>query len=291
MSRLFGIKYKYMEIINGKKIAEKIKDDIALVIAEHPDERPNLAIILVGNREDSELYVALKEKQAKLVGVDTHTYRVDVSEGEAGLHEVINYLNEDQLIDAILLQLPLPEGFDEDTAVALISEHKDVDGFHPETIKKYCAAQEVVAVPVVPTVVREMLADIKFDGDGKQAVVVANSEVFGEVLRFELENIGLSVAVCKADEKNLNAQLLDADLIVTAVGQPRYLKEEMIKKDVVIIDIGISKDSLGVVCGDVDFESVKNKAGFVSPVPGGVGPMTIAVALSNALKLYQVRKK
>ena len=277
-----------MQIIDGKKLAEKIKDEIALEIAEHPDDRPNLAIILVGNREDSELYVGLKEKQAKLVGVDTHIYRVDESEGEAGLYEVINYLNEDQLIDAVLLQLPLPDGFNEDAAVALISEKKDVDGFHPIALKKYLRGEETIVDPVVPTVVREMLADIKFDGEGKVGVVVANSEIFGEALKFELENIGMSVRVVNI--KSLSDELKDADLIVSAVGEPRYIKSEMIRQDVTIIDIGISKDSLGVVCGDVDFESVKNKVDFITPVPGGVGPMTIAVALRNALKLFNSRK-
>ena len=121
--------------------------------------------------------------------------------------------------------------------------------------------------------------------------MVANSEVFGEVLKYELENLGLAVAVTDVKAEDLNEQLLEADLIVTAVGQPRYLKESMIQKDAVIIDIGISKDSLGVVCGDVDFESVKGKAGFVTPVPGGVGPMTIAVALRNALKILKARTR
>lgn len=279
-----------MVIIDGKILANIIKDEIALEVVALAGERPNLAIILVGERPDSELYVSLKEKQAKTVGIDTHTYRIPEVEGEAGLLEVIAYLNEDPLIDAILLQLPLPEGFDEDKAVALINPLKEVDGFHPEILHKYLAGEPTVATPVVPTVVREMLEAIKYDCEGKTACVVSNSKLFGETLCFELENLGLATDIVSIDDEELADMLRDADVVVTAVGRAQYLKGDMIKEDAVLIDIGISNMEDGAVVGDVDFASVKDKALFITPVPGGVGPMTIAVALRNALRLKQAKQ-
>lgn len=279
-----------MVIIDGKILANIIKDEIVVEVAAMDGERPNLAIILVGERPDSELYVSLKEKQAKTVGIDTHTYRIPEVEGEEGLLEVIAYLNEDPLIDAILLQLPLPEGFDENKAVALIDPLKEVDGFHPEILQKYLAGEPTVATPVVPTVVREMLEAIKYDCEGMTACVVSNSKLFGETLCFELENLGLATDIVGIDDEDLVDKLRDADVVVTAVGRAQYLKGDMVKKDVVLIDIGISNMEDGAVVGDVDFDTVKDKALFITPVPGGVGPMTIAVALRNALRLKQVKR-
>lgn len=280
-----------MKLIEGKKLAEKIKDNIVAEILKLGLNRPNLALVLVGEREDSKLYVGLKEKQAKLVGIDTHVYRLNEEISEEELLNVIGFLNEDETIDAILLQMPLPEGLNENKIVSAIKPEKDVDGFHPDNLKKYLAGEKINTEPVVPVVVREMLQEIKFDGDGKLAVVVANSEIFGETLRHELVTIGMSIELVGVEDENLLKSLKKADLIITAVGKPEYLKGEMIKKGVVIIDIGIAKNIEGKVCGDVDFNSVDDIASFVSPVPGGVGPMTIAVALRNALRLHKNKHK
>lgn len=278
-----------MEIIDGTLLADKIKDGIVAEVKKMGDERPNLAIILVGERDDSKIYVSLKEKQAKLVGVDTHTYNCDEEVSEEDLLGIIEYLNNDEQIDAILLQLPLPEHLNEDKIVAAIDPRKDVDGFHPAILKKYLANTPAVVEPVVPVVVREMLHGIKFFGEGKKAVVVVNSEMFGEALRHELLKFDLEVEVAGSADPDLKARTLDADLLVTAVGKPNFIKGDAIKQDAVVIDIGIAKNSLGHVCGDVDFATVKNKVSYITPVPGGVGPMTIAVALRNALRLKQAR--
>jgi methylenetetrahydrofolate dehydrogenase (NADP+)/methenyltetrahydrofolate cyclohydrolase len=277
-----------MQLIDGRALAEKIKDGIVAEILKLGDVRPNLAILVVGEREDSKIYVGLKEKQAKLVGIDTHTYNCEAEIAEEDLLNVIEYLNNDEQIDAILLQLPLPGHLDENKIVAAIDPLKDVDGFQPETLKKYLTGQTVVAEPVVPVVAREMLQSIKFDGDGKTAVVVANSEIFGEVMRYELEKIGMCVEISGIEDEALGSLLKGADLIVTAVGK-NYLTGEMVSDGVVIIDVGICKSKSGV-CGDVVFDTIKDKASYLSPVPGGVGPMTIAVALRNALRLHQQRK-
>jgi methylenetetrahydrofolate dehydrogenase (NADP+)/methenyltetrahydrofolate cyclohydrolase len=278
-----------MEIIDGKALAEKIKDEIVNEVKKMGDERPNLAIVLVGEREDSKIYVDLKEKQAKLVGVDTHTYNCDEEIAEEDLLGIIEYLNRDDLIDAILLQLPLPEHLDENKIVAAIDPNKDVDGFHPAVLKKYLADEPAAVEPVVPVVVREMLKEIKFFGEGRKAVVIANSEMFGEALRHELLKFELEVEVVDANDNDLNGKIGEADLLVTAVGKPNFIKGSVLKKDAVVIDIGIAKNALGHVCGDVDFATVKDRASYITPVPGGVGPMTIAVALRNALRLKQAR--
>lgn len=280
-----------MQLIDGKLIAEKIKDTIVAETSRLGDERPNLAIILVGNRADSTLYVELKEKQAKTVGIDTHTYRINEIEGMEALENVITYLNNDPAIDAILLQLPLPENFDEDRAVALIDPAKDVDGFHPENLKNYLAGKETLAEPVVPAVVREMLGSIDFAFKQKKASVIANSELFGSVLAHELGSLGMVVEVTSVDDENLKSKTAMADVIVTAVGKPALIKKEMIKTDAIIIDIGIAKNKDGKVVGDADFESIKDKASFITPVPGGVGPVTIAVALRSVLRLFKARQK
>jgi methylenetetrahydrofolate dehydrogenase (NADP+)/methenyltetrahydrofolate cyclohydrolase len=279
-----------MEIIDGKALSEKIKDEIVNEVKKMGDERPNLAIVLVGEREDSKIYVSLKEKQAKLVGVDTHTYNCDEEIAEEDLLGIIEYLNRDDLIDAILLQLPLPEHLDENKIVAAIDPNKDVDGFHPSILKKYLADEPSAVEPVVPVVVREMLKDIKFFGEGKKAVIVANSEMFGEALRHELLKFELEVEVVNANDSDLNGKIGEGDLLVTAVGKPNFIKGSALKKDAVVIDIGIAKNALGHVCGDVDFATVKDRASYITPVPGGVGPMTIAVALRNALRLKQARQ-
>lgn len=284
------VKFNKMEIIDGKKLAEKIKDEIVAEVKKMGDERPNLAIILVGEREDSKIYVDLKEKQAKLVGVDTHIYNCDEEISEDDLLGMIDYLNKDTLIDAILLQLPLPAHLDENKIVATIDPAKDVDGFHPEILKKYLADEPLTVEPVVPVVIREMLKEINFDGNDKQAVVVINSEIFGRAIRHELLKFGSAVDIISPTDEELAQKISAGDLLVTAIGKANFIKGETIKDGAVVIDIGISKNSLGHVCGDVDFVSAKKRASFISPVPGGVGPMTIAVALQNALKLHQVRK-
>lgn len=275
-----------MILIDGKVLADTIKDEIVAEVKKMGDERPNLAIILVGEREDSKIYVDLKEKQAKLVGVDTHTYSCDEETSEEDLLGIIEYLNRDEMIDAILLQLPLPEHLDENKIVSAIDPKKDVDGFHPEILKKYLADTPSVVEPVVPVVVREMLKGIHFFGEGKKAVVVVNSDMFGEALRHELLKFELEVEVVKSDDADLKKKTSEGDLLVSAIGKPNFIKGSSIKKDAVVIDIGISKNSLGHVCGDIDFATAKDRASFITPVPGGVGPMTIAVALRNALRLH-----
>jgi methylenetetrahydrofolate dehydrogenase (NADP+)/methenyltetrahydrofolate cyclohydrolase len=257
-------------LIDGKKIAEEVKDEIFQAICKLNGPRPNLAIILVGEREDSKLYVALKEREGIKIGIDTHLYRLDSEISEQELLDMINFLNSDQTVDGILVQLPLPEKFNTDKIIAAIDPKKDVDGFHPNH-------PEYLVSPVLAAI-QACLEEIKFAPTGKTACVLYNSEIFGQSIRDILEPLGLKVLS--------KEQSAEADLLVTALGEPEKIKVGMIKKGAVIIDIGITKVD-GKVLGDVDFEDVAGKALFITPVPGGIGPMTIAFLFKNVWEIYK----
>lgn len=258
--------------IDGQKIAEKIKDDLVKQIASFSKTRPNLAIILVGDREDSELYVKLKEKEAKKVGIDTHTYKIEKDVDEAELIKAIEFLNQDNLIDGILVQLPLPEKFSTEKIINAIDKRKDVDGFrldHPDYI-----------VSPVMAAIGASLEEIGLDENYKTACVLYNSEIFGKEAKKVLENFKLKVL----DKKDLKK----ADVVVTAKGKPKYLKKDMLKKGVVVIDIGITKLEKNVY-GDCDFSDLEDHASYITPVPGGIGPMTIAFLFKNVLEIHRRR--
>ncbi len=279
------------KIIDGKKIAEKIKDNLVQEIVKLDPLRPNLAIILVGDRKDSELYVNLKEKEAKKVGIDTHVYRCEEDVSEEEILAMIEHLNNDDLIDAILVQLPLPDKFDTDKIIKTINPDKDVDRFHPDNLKvlmETCSHQHVM--PPVFEVVLEVLKDVDFDISGKQVCIVANSKIFGNSLAKVLECQKAEVEIAEADEKKLKDKTSQADVLITAVGKPEFIGEEMVKEGAVVIDIGITKQD-NKVRGDVCFDEVYKKADFITPVPGGVGPLTIAMLFKNTLALYNKRRK
>jgi methylenetetrahydrofolate dehydrogenase (NADP+)/methenyltetrahydrofolate cyclohydrolase len=261
-----------VKIIDGKVIAEKIKDEVAKDIYQLNGPRPNLAIILVGERDDSKIYVALKEKEGRKIGVDTHLYKMDGDILESELLATINFLNDDPTIDGILLQLPLPQQFNADKIIAAINPLKDVDGFHPEHPK-------YIESPVL-SAVKACLEEINFSAPDKSACLMYNSEIFGQSLKDALSFLNLQVLPAE--------QSSQADLLITALGKPGYVKQNMIKDGAVIIDIGITKED-GRVWGDVDFEDVKDKAAFITPVPGGIGPMTIAFLFKNVWEVYRRR--
>ncbi|MDD5528138.1 MAG: bifunctional 5,10-methylenetetrahydrofolate dehydrogenase/5,10-methenyltetrahydrofolate cyclohydrolase [Patescibacteria group bacterium] len=283
-----------MKLIDGKKIADKIKDEIVAEVLLHNQNdicaphRPMLAIILVGERPDSALYVSLKEREAKKVGVDTTLYKLSASAAEAELKETIKFLNNDEATDGILLQLPLPDNFNADKIITLMNPAKDVDRFHPENLKLLMDGNEELLPPVCQ-VILEILENIKYNPEGKSACVIANSEIFGLSLAKILELHGALTKIVSPDDEDLAEQTAKADILVTAVGRPGLITAEFIKKDAVVIDIGISKVGEKVL-GDVDSQSVKDKAGYLTPVPGGVGPITIAAALKNTVEIWKNKK-
>jgi len=262
-----------IKIIDGVAVAERIKDGIAKEIFSNPGNRPNLAIILVGDRTDSKMYVSLKQREGRKVGIDTHLYAMDADTPEEELISCIQFLNSDHLIDGILVQLPLPAGFDTDRVIAAIDPAKDVDGFHPNH-------PDYLQSPVLSSIAA-CLEEIGFAPAGKQACVLYNSEVFGQSVKQLLSGLGMSVTLKDNPEQ--------ADLLVSALGEPHRITEEMIKEGAVIIDIGITSQG-GKVLGDLDWDNVAKKAAHATPVPGGVGPMTVAYLFKNTLEIYKRRR-
>ncbi len=258
--------------IDGQAIASRIKDEIAQTVFLGQPDRPNLAIILVGSRPDSRLYVSLKQREGARVGIDTHLYDLEENVTEVELLEVIRFLNDDPAIDGILVQLPLPTHLNTDQIIAAINPLKDVDGFHPDC-PKYIVSPVLAAIGAC-------LEEINFSPVGKTATILYNSAVFGKSVQVFLENKGLKV--------DMDGKTSDADLLVSALGEPQKIKKEMIKQGAVVIDIGITKLTHGVV-GDLDWEDVREKAAFATPVPGGIGPMTVAFLLKNTLEIFKRR--
>jgi methylenetetrahydrofolate dehydrogenase (NADP+)/methenyltetrahydrofolate cyclohydrolase len=272
-----------MILIDGKKIAESVKDGIAAEIFELTKtgaNRPSLAIILVGERPDSRLYVSLKEREAKLVGIDTYRYEFPESASEEEIIKTVSFLNNDPEIDSVLIQLPLPEHISTDRVMATLNPLKDADGFsleHPAYVES----------PVIAAV-KAMLNDIKIEPENLYAYALYNSEIFGNALIASLNNYGFkkSVGIPRNKIKDSLAELKNADVVIAAIGLPLFLTGNMVKDEVTIIDIGTNKLDHKVV-GDVDLESVKDKAAYLSPVPGGVGPLTIAYLFKNVLEIYK----
>jgi len=278
------------KIIDGKKIAEKLNKKTLAELKGLGERRPGLAIILIGEREDSKLYVKLKGKEADKLGIETHIYKFEGSLDQQQVLKAIDHLNQDDEIDAILVQLPLPDSFDTDMIIRSIDPSKDVDRFHPENLNillSTCSHGHVM--PPVLGVVLEMLSDINFDMKGKQACVIANSDIFGKSLAKVLECRGISVDVCHPSGSDLLNKSLKADLLISAIGRPKFVKSNMVKKGAVVIDVGITKNGERVL-GDVDFDDVKNKALFITPVPGGVGPATVSMLLLNTVRLAKQKK-
>ncbi|MFA4942198.1 MAG: bifunctional 5,10-methylenetetrahydrofolate dehydrogenase/5,10-methenyltetrahydrofolate cyclohydrolase [Patescibacteria group bacterium] len=283
-----------MEIIDGKKIAEKIKDDVFAEIKKLDGPRPNLAIILANDRLDSKLYVSLKEREAKKVGIDTHLYRLEDATSENELLGVIDFLNLDQMIDGILVQLPLTNIFNTDKVISAIDPNKDVDGFHPQH-------PDFIVSPVFASVLK-ILEEIKCPLPDKKVCILFNSDIFGKSLQKILEKSGAIVSLCPVGDleklsesehqikfEQIKACGQGADILISALGLPHFVKKEMLKTGAIVIDIGITSVD-GKVLGDVDFEDVKNIVSYITPVPGGVGPMTIALLFQNVWEIFKRKK-
>ncbi|MEI7498210.1 MAG: bifunctional 5,10-methylenetetrahydrofolate dehydrogenase/5,10-methenyltetrahydrofolate cyclohydrolase [Candidatus Falkowbacteria bacterium] len=278
-----------MELINGKAIAEKIKNQVVAEISTLGTARPNLAIILVGEREDSKIYVTLKEKQAREVGIDTHVYRCPENISQQELLDTVTFLNQDELIDGILIQLPLPEALDTDKIIATIDPKKDIDGFQPQNLEIFLQTCQSLVEPPLIGVIREIISHENITIADKNAVALVNSDLLGKVIGHFFDCAGAKVNILHGDEIDLIAQVSQADILVSALGKPGFITADMLKPGVVVIDIGITRLPDNSVVGDVDATSVANHRGRLTPVPGGVGPITIAMAFKNTLTLYKQR--
>jgi len=278
-----------MELLYGKSVADNILGDIEKNIADFKFV-PHLAVILVGNDPASHLYVTLKEKEARKIGIEVSTYKFLPLEKEAAILSAIELLNQDEEINGIIVQLPLPDGFDTQKIISAIDPQKDVDGFHPSNVKEFISGDGKI-IPVFPQAISLLIKSSGEKLDGKKAAIVANSDEFGRIMQAMLgrENIASQYILAKNISSNLG-NIKAADIVVSAVGSPGLLKGEMFKDGAIVIDGGIEKIGKKVV-GDVDFASLEDKNGFLTPVPGGVGPVTIACLLENVYLAFKAQQK
>lgn len=275
------------KIIDGKKLSEKVLDDIKRKIKES-DKKPGLAIVIVGDNPASQIYVGLKEKRSKEIGFYCERYDLKENTSEEDLLKLIDDLNQKQNIHGIIVQLPLPKHIDENLIIDSVLPHKDVDGFTPVNLGNLLNDNNML----VPATARACIELIKSTGaeiKGKNAVVVGRSKIVGKPVSLLLLQEHATVTLCHSRTKNLEEHTKNADILVAAVGVPKLIKKNMVKKGVIVIDVGINRTPQGIA-GDVDFEAVKEVAGFITPVPRGVGPMTIAMLLDNTLKAMEIMK-
>ncbi|GLP98261.1 bifunctional protein FolD [Methylophaga thalassica] len=273
------------KIIDGKAVAADLKQQLKLATAERLAEgkrRPGLAVILIGANPASQVYVGSKRKSCEEIGFKSEAYDLPETATEEELLSLIDKLNQDDDIDGILVQLPLPQHISAETVIERIAPHKDVDGFHPYNIGRL-AQRNPQLRPCTPKGVISLLRTTGVDLKGLEAVVVGASNIVGRPMALELLLAGCTTTVCHRWTNNLEEQVRRADLLVVAVGKPNFIPGEWIKQGAIVIDVGINRLDNGKLTGDVEFEKAKEKASWITPVPGGVGPMTVATLLENTL--------
>jgi len=274
------------KIIDGRKMADAILEAAKKEAASFP-RPPCLAIVLVGENPASLSYVKRKEEACKKVGIATKNIRLPATASEAEAIGAVEKLNSDPSVDAILVQLPLPSGIDEEKVLSAVSPQKDVDGFHPENFGKAVLGTGSI-LPCTPLGVLHLLKAEGVGLAGKNAVVIGRSRIVGKPLAFLLLNEDCTVTVCHSKTRNLKKIAKQADIVCVAAGKAKMLTADMVKKGAVVIDIGINREGEKLV-GDVDFEKVKEKASLITPVPGGVGPLTVAMLVKNTIACRKLR--
>lgn len=268
-----------MKIIDGKALAESIRSTIKEKI-ERADKTPGLAVVIVGEDPASRIYVRNKIKACAQLGVRSYAYELPATATQGEVEALLDKLADDKNVDGILLQLPLPAHLNTEHALKHIPVAKDVDGFSSENLGKLMQHKESV-VACTPLGVMKILESENVDLSGKHAVVLGRSETVGKPMAMLLLNANATVTICHSKTKNLQEITRAADILISAIGKPKFITEDMVKEGAVVIDVGINRDENGKLCGDVDFENVKDKTSLISPVPGGVGPMTITMLLYN----------
>ncbi|MCI7729621.1 MAG: bifunctional methylenetetrahydrofolate dehydrogenase/methenyltetrahydrofolate cyclohydrolase FolD [Bacteroidales bacterium] len=278
-----------MEVISGKEIAAEIKSQIAADVEKYAKQygrKPNLVVVIVGEDPGSVSYVTGKTKAANEVGIDNQTICLKENTTEEELLALIRKLNEDNTVDGILIQLPLPKGIDEDKVILTLSSEKDVDGFHPLNVAALWQKRPCL-LPCTPKGIIELMKRKGIEISGKRAVVIGRSNIVGLPVAKLLTDENATVTVCHSRTKNLAEVCSQADILVPALGKPKFVKENMVKEGAVVIDVGVNRDpDTGKLCGDVDFDAVAPKTSYITKVPGGVGPMTIACLMQNTLECY-----
>ena len=271
------------EIIDGKEVAQHIRKEVGEGVRKLKEETgivPGLAAVLVGSNPASEIYVRNKRKACGEAGIYSEEYKLPEETTESDLLSLIKELNEDKKIHGILVQLPLPKHINEAKILRAVSPLKDIDGFHPENVG-YLVEGNPRFIPCTPHGIIRLLDYYKIEMQGKEAVVVGRSNIVGKPVSLLLLHRHATVTICHSRTKPLEDVTRRADILVAAIGRANFITGDMVKEGVVVIDVGINRNPDGKLTGDVDFEQVKEKASYITPVPGGVGPMTIAMLLWN----------
>lgn len=280
-----------MQIIEGKKVSAQVKEQVKIQTQKLKDEHgitPGLAVVIVGDDPASRVYVNNKKKACEFVGFKSEEYALPEKTTQEELLSLVKTLNKKEDINGILVQLPLPKHLDDKAVIEAISPLKDVDAFHAVNVGKIMLG-EYDFLPCTPAGVMEMLHYYDIDVSGKNCVVIGRSNIVGKPMAMLLLHENGTVTICHSKTKNLSQICARADILVAAVGKPKFITAEMVKDGAVVIDVGMDRDENGKLCGDVDFENVKNKCSYITPVPGGVGPMTIATLMKNTLKAAKIQ--
>ena len=270
-------------ILDGKALADKI----TIILKEKVlslKQKPTLAVVKVGNDEASQIYVQNKIKKAQEIGINAKIIQFSDDISQSWLETEVEKLANDEEINAILVQLPLPKGLDAKRIIEKIPPQKDVDGFHPYNLGKLLSGEKPYFIPCTPLGIIELLKEYSINIAGKNAVIIGRSNIVGKPLAALMTNMDATVTLCHSKTTNLKEITKRADIVVAAIGNPQFITADYIKQDAVVIDVGINRDENGKIIGDVDFEEVKNIASHITPVPKGIGPMTIAMLMQNTLR-------
>lgn len=278
------------EMINGKKLAKETREKLKLKCDELKEKgiNPKFAAIMVGNDNASQIYIRNKSKACEEIGIEFEEYLLSENIEQKELIEKIKELNNRKDIHGILLQSPIPANLDINEAFRTIAPEKDVDGFNPLNIGKLCLNQDTF-VSCTPFGIMKMFEAYGIELEGKDVTIIGRSNIVGKPLIQCCLNKNATVTVCHSKTKNLKAHTQNADIIIVAIGKSKFLKADMIKEGAVVIDVGINRDSEGKITGDADFDNILSKASFITPVPGGVGPMTIAMLMNNIIKAATIQ--
>ena len=279
------------EIIDGKELAKKVRKELKkeVELLKEKGINPKLAVIMVGNDPGSTVYVRNKSKACEKVGIEFEEFLFDEKTEEKELLDLIDKLNEDDSIHGILLQCPVPKHIDVNKAFRRISPNKDVDGFNPINVGNLTIGEDAF-ISCTPYGVVKMFEEYNIETEGKRAVILGRSNIVGKPMIQCMLNKNSTVTVCHSRTQNIGEVIKEADIVIAAIGKPNFVKADMVKDGAVVIDVGINRLDDGTITGDVDYENVAPKASYITPVPGGVGPMTIAMLLNNVVKAAKIEK-
>lgn len=275
-------------LMQGKELSQEIIEEIKKEV-EQLNQKPTLAVIRVGNDPASSVYVKNKKNTAEKIGFNSILIELDEKISQTDLEKHIDKLNEDKDVNAILVQLPLPKHINSNDIIQRIKPIKDVDGFHPINSGKLMLGLEPYSIACTPLGIIKLLEKYNIEITGKNAVIIGRSNIVGKPVSFLLLEKNATVTICHSKTHDLKNTVKQADIVIAAIGKAKFVDESFIKEGAVIIDVGINRLPDGKLAGDVDFTSVNSKSSFITPVPGGVGPMTIAMLMSNTLKLYKIQ--